>query len=121
MDDFTEGFTPDVTLPFTLNADQEQALPTSTATTTTTETSSRRSPERSIPEGWKPNAGHQEKAEAKHLDVTFLAVAFRNHAEANDRRVRDWDAAFRNWILKATPGTPPAGRNITAQYSWANQ
>lgn len=82
---------------------------------------SRRSPERRIPEGWKPNAGHQEKAEEKHLNVTFLAEAFRNHAEANDRRARDWDAAFRNWILKATPGTPPAVRNIASQYSWANQ
>jgi hypothetical protein len=83
--------------------------------------SSRRSPERSLPEDWKPNVGHQEKAAAKHLDVRFLAESFRNHAATNDRRARDWDAAFRNWILKATPGTPPAARNISAQYSWANQ
>lgn len=81
----------------------------------------RRSPEREIPEGWKPNAGHQEKAEAKHLDVNFLAETFRNHAATHDRRARDWDAAFRNWIIKATPGTPPAVRNVSAQYSWANQ
>lgn len=121
MAEFTRDFTPAVTPPFTLNAAQADPLPTTTATTTTTETSSRRSPERSIPDGWKPNSGHQERAEAKHLDVSFLAEAFRNHAEANDRRVRDWDAAFRNWILKATPGTPPAVRNITPQYSWANQ
>jgi hypothetical protein len=117
MADFTHRFTPGVTPKPT----QAQALPTSTATTTATETSSRRSPERGIPEGWKPNAGHQEKAQAKHLDVSFLAESFRNHAEANDRRVRDWDAAFRNWILKATPGIPPAARNVSAQYSWANQ
>lgn len=117
MADFTLGFTPS----FTPEPAQAQALPTTTATTTATETSSRRSPERRIPDGWKPNASHQEKAEAKHLDVTFLAESFRNHAEANDRRVRDWDAAFRNWILKATPGTAPAVRNISAQYSWANQ
>jgi len=83
--------------------------------------SSRRSPERSLPEDWKPNVGHQEKAQEKHLDVSFLAESFRNHAAANDRRARDWDAAFRNWILKATPGTPSATRNITPQYSWANQ
>lgn len=82
---------------------------------------SRRSPEKRIPEGWKPNDGHKQKAEEKHLDVNFLAEAFRNHADTNQRVARDWDAAFRNWILKATPGTPPSGRNITAQYSWANQ
>lgn len=83
--------------------------------------SSRRSPERALPAEWKPNAGHQMKAEEKHLDVTFLAESFRNHAQANDRRARDWDAAFRNWILKATPGTPPKARNISAHNSWANQ
>ena len=83
--------------------------------------SSRRSPEKKLPADWKPTTAHQEKAEEKHLDVRFLAESFRNHAEANDRRARDWDAAFRNWILKATPGTPPAARNVTSQYSWANQ
>jgi hypothetical protein len=118
---FTHSFTPAVTPPFTLSLAQADPLPTSTATTTTTNTSSRRSPERGIPDDWEPTAEHRAKAEAKHLDVTFLAEAFRNHAEANDRRARNWDAAFRNWILKATPGTPPAQRSMPAQYAWANQ
>lgn len=74
-----------------------------------------------IPDGWMPNDSHREKAREKHLDVTVMAEAFRNHAEANDRRARNWDAAFRNWILKANPGTPPAARNIAPQYAWANQ
>ena len=120
MDEFTHSFTPTLTLAVTPTPAQAQGLHTATATTTTTETSSRRSPERGIPEGWKPTADHRVKAEEKHLDVMLLAEAFRNHAEANDRRARNWDAAFRNWILKATPGTPPQQRNVTAQYSWAN-
>jgi hypothetical protein len=82
--------------------------------------SSRRSPETKLPEGWKPNDAHRQKAAEKHLDAMMLAEGFRNHAETNDRRARNWDAAFRNWILKATPGTPPQSRNVTPQYSWAN-
>lgn len=83
--------------------------------------SSRRSPETKLPEGWKPNDSHREKASEKHLDVKFLAEAFRNHADAHDRRARNWNSAFNNWILKADPGTPPKSRNVTPQYSWANQ
>lgn len=105
-------------LPKELNSDPKD---TTTATTTTTETSSRRSPETRIPDGWKPNQAHADKAAEKHLDVKLTAEAFRNHAEANDRRARNWDAAFRNWILKATPGTPAVSRNITSQYAWANK
>jgi hypothetical protein len=83
--------------------------------------SSRRAAELPLPTAWKPTAAHEEKAKEKFLDVNLTAEAFRNHAEANDRRARNWDAAFRNWILKATPGTPAASRNITSQYAWANR
>jgi hypothetical protein len=107
MGEFTHSFTPAVTPPFTLSVAQPDPLPTTTATTTSTDLS-RRSPETRIPDGWEPNEQHKAKAREKHLDVMILAEAFRNHAEANDRRVRNWDAAFRNWILKSNPGTPPA-------------
>jgi hypothetical protein len=118
---FTLGLTPTVTPAFTLKLAQADPLPTTTTTTTTTNTLSRRSPETRIPDDWKPNSSHEEKAAEKHLDVNLTAEAFRNHAEANDRRARNWDAAFRNWILKATPGVPAASRNITSQYAWANK
>lgn len=117
MDEFTQGVTP----AFTLNADQGQALPTTTATTTATEKLSRRSPETPLPDSWVPTAAHEEKAREKNLDVKITAETFRNHALANDRRARNWNAAFSNWIIKANPGTPPQARNVTAQYGWANQ
>jgi hypothetical protein len=107
MAEFSPDFTPAVTLPLTLNAAQADPLPTSTATATSTNLSSRRSPERPLPADWSPNEKHRVDAEEKYLSVDILAQAFKNHAEAHDRRVRNWDAAFRNWILKATPGTPP--------------
>ena len=61
----------------------------------------RRSPELPIAEGWKPTTAHQDYAESKGLDLSTEAFRFRNHALANDRRQRDWDAAFRVWLSKA--------------------
>lgn len=107
MADFTPSLTQGLTPAFTLNVAQADPLPTSTATTTSTNLSSRRSPERPLPADWRPNEKHRADAEEKYLSVDILAQAFKNHAEAHDRRVRNWDAAFRNWIFKATPGTAP--------------
>ena len=121
MAEFTEELTPVITLPFTLSADQAQALPTTTATTTATEKLSRRSPETPLPDSWVPNETHEQKAREKHLDVKLQAETFRNHALANDRRARNWNAAFSNWLIKATPGTPPQARNVPTHYGWANQ
>lgn len=59
---------------------------------------SRRKPERPIPEDWRPTDDHSRYAADNSLDVNGEAFRFRNHAIANDRRQRDWDAAFRNWL-----------------------
>lgn len=61
----------------------------------------RRAAERPIPDDWKPNTSHQEHAEEHELDLSTEAFRFRNHAHSNDRRLRDWDAGFRNWLSKA--------------------
>lgn len=39
-------------------------------------------------------------------------MRFRNHAAQNDRRLRDWDAAFRNWLTndRAKPVAPNRGQ-----------
>lgn len=65
---------------------------------------SRRKPSRPIPEDWRPLDRHREKAREKNLNLDLQAEAFTNHALANDRRCVNWDRAFDNWILKATPG-----------------
>jgi len=83
--------------------------------------SSRRSPERPLPDDWRPSESHEAKAREKHLDVNLQAEAFRNHAATHDRRARNWNAAFSNWLIKATPGTPPQARNVPTHYGWANQ
>jgi hypothetical protein len=66
---------------------------------------SRRKPERPLPTGWAPNSAHSNYAEDNGINLDFQAERFRNHAQANDRRARDWDAAFRNWLLKAEKST----------------
>lgn len=63
--------------------------------------SPRRKPERPLPEGWAPNDGHRKRAAELGLNLDTTAAAFRDHAAANDRRARDWDAAFRTWLTKA--------------------
>jgi hypothetical protein len=68
--------------------------------------SSRRSPELPLPADWRPTEAHEERAREKYLDVDMQAETFRNHAEANDRRARNWNAAFNNWLIKAAPGIP---------------
>jgi hypothetical protein len=72
----------------------------------------RRSPERPIPDDWKPNTGHQVYANEHGLDLPTEAFKFRNHAIANDRRQRDWDASFRMWLAKAKDYAPKGPRQI---------
>lgn len=75
-----------------------------------TPTSSRRKPERPLPSSWHPNDKHKEYADAHGLNIAREFETFTNHAATNDRRVRDWDAAFRTWLTKSTPATP-AGKS----------
>jgi hypothetical protein len=76
--------------------------------------SSRRRPERPIPDDWAPNDKHLEQAREKRADLAFEAMRFRNHAQTNDRRVRDWDAAFRNWLTKAQPAPRQTQEPVSA-------
>jgi hypothetical protein len=44
------------------------------------------------------------------IDVERATAKFRNHAIANDRRQRDWTAAWRNWMLTERPNNVVAIR-----------
>ena len=111
MAEFTLGFTPTVTPLFTLNAAQADPLPTTTATSTATSTvvegsgEDRKKPKRLLPANWQPNDTHREYARTEGINLDFQAERFRTHAEAHDRRIVNWDAAFRNWLLKAEKNT----------------
>lgn len=107
MASFTHSFTPPLTLAVTPNVTQGQALPTATATTTATSTvvegsgEGRQKPKRKLPASWVPNDAHKEYSRSEGINLDFQAERFRTHAEANDRRIVNWDSAFKNWLLKA--------------------
>ena len=72
---------------------------------------SRKKPERPIPAGFPAEpeietAEAMAKQAAAALQVRTEAERFRNHAEQNDRRCRDWTAAWRNWVSKAIERAP---------------
>lgn len=115
---------PGVATPVSPPSPQEcrHPLPTDVAVTRTNELepmnapASRKQRAHRIPDNWEPNPTHQAKANEKNLDLAHEAETFRNHAQAHDRRLVDWDAGFRNWLTKAKPRPPQGRRND----SWMN-
>lgn len=71
-----------------------------------------RKPEVAIPDGF-PDLPALQAAKVQVADagaavkITMEAERFRNHALTNDRRARDWAAAWRNWIVMAIEKAPP--------------
>lgn len=62
---------------------------------------SRKKPSTPIPDDWQPNDTHAETAQRLHLNIDSEAEDFRNHAQAQGRRLVDWDAGFRSWLKKS--------------------
>lgn len=63
----------------------------------------RRKPETPLPDDWEPTSAHAEYARKNNLDLAKESERFKYHAQANDRRQRDWQASFRMWLSKARP------------------
>lgn len=53
-----------------------------------------------IPDDWRPNLKHVDKAASLRMDVKNEYQRFRAHAECNHRRQKNWNAAFTNWLQK---------------------
>lgn len=83
--------------------------PSTTATTTPSLSSESeggsggRQPARPLPAEWSPNEAHAQRAEEKNLDLDAEAENFRLHAQSNDRRQANWNAAFTMWLNKSHP------------------
>ena len=76
----------------------------------------RKRPAAPIPSDWAPTETHREMAVNRNLDIEAEAAVFRAHAEANDRRVVRWDAAFTQWLIKARQGTSSRPKVNAAGY-----
>ena len=72
---------------------------------------SRKRPERPLPADWQPNDAHTAFARTKNIFLEGEAERFKLHAQANDRRLRDWDAGFRMWLTKARPQEHATSKN----------
>jgi len=59
-----------------------------------------------LPEDWKPSEQHAAYARKHGLKLDDEADAFRDHAEANGRKLVSWDAGFRSWLRKARDFKP---------------
>jgi hypothetical protein len=51
-----------------------------------------------LPEDWTPNDKHRSLAAELGVDLDAEAAKMRDHALANGRTQKDWDAYFRNWL-----------------------
>lgn len=111
-DPFTAGVTADLPSGLPMGLPQtlpKVCLPPTPAPTPTPNTFTprgtlelnKRKSEHPIPDDWQPSERHQRIATERGVDLTEQAFRFRNHALANDRRQRDWHAAFNNWLAKA--------------------
>lgn len=95
---------------------QSQSLPIPTSSSTKKSGAARRKPEVPLPDDWTPKPAHVQLAHERGVNGPHEEAQFRAHAAANDRRQRDWDAAFRGWLgnarpVKATP-TERAKRTV---------
>lgn len=55
----------------------------------------------SLPKGWAPTDSHREYGGKHNIDVAHEAEKFRAHHEHKGTLGKDWDAGFRNWLIKA--------------------
>lgn len=76
----------------------------------------RKRPATRLPHDWTPTEKHQEYASRFGLTLDREVFKFRNHAEANDRRQANWNAAFSQWLANAAewsrPKQQPSGPQV---------
>lgn len=75
----------------------------------------KRKPALPLPDDWKPKPLSPEDKKELELtpkEVSYEFKQFKNHAEANDRRQANWQAAWRNWLYSphGTYGRRLAGK-----------
>lgn len=90
--------------------------------TKVTEKPPRKKPEKPMPENWRPKPLSPEFiAKLKTLTTNELETEydkFTDYATTHDKRYRDWDAAWRNWVRRSDGWAKPAngGKSRTDEY-----
>ena len=53
-----------------------------------------------LDDSWQPTRAHYDKAVSLGLDPNTQLARFREHAQRNQRRQKNWNTAFTNWLKK---------------------
>lgn len=83
--------------------------PTTAATDSTNQTSDKKhsagkpakAKARPLPSDWVPTDEHKQRAAKSGVALDREVQKFKAHAEANDRKVVVWNAAFTQWLIQA--------------------
>ena len=74
-----------------------------------------------IPADWKPSEEHRALADRLGIDCDIEAEKFRDRALDSAARSADWNAKYRNWLVKGKErgfATPKTG---TRRYTWGSE
>ena len=76
-----------------------------------------------IPTDWKPTEEHRALADKLGIDCDIEAGTFRDRALDSGTRSADWNAKFRNWLVKGKERgfATPKDSNARRRYTWGSE
>lgn len=76
-----------------------------------------------IPADWKPSEEHRALADRLGIDCDIEADKFRDRALDSGARSADWNAKFRNWLVKGKERgfVTPKDSNARRRYTWGSE
>ena len=76
-----------------------------------------------IPADWKPSEEHRALADRLGIDCDIEAGKFRDSALDSGARSADWNAKYRNWLVKGKERgfATPKDSNVRRRYTWGSE
>lgn len=76
-----------------------------------------------IPADWKPTEEHQALADRLGIDCDIEAEKFRDRALDSAARSADWNAKYRNWLVKGKERgfSTPKDSNARRRFTWGSE
>lgn len=76
-----------------------------------------------IPIDWKPSEEHRALADRLGIDCDIEADKFRDRALDSGARSADWDAKYRNWLVKGKERgfATPKDSNARRRFTWGSE
>ncbi len=76
-----------------------------------------------IPADWKPSEEHRALADRLGIDCDIEADKFRDRALDSGARSADWNAKYRNWLVKGKERgfATPKDSNARRRFTWGSE